>query len=51
MTSEQGPTKGGIVSDLYRGKPIESLTREEMIEALRTMARLYQEELEQDYEW
>lgn len=30
----------------YCGKPIESMTREELIDALKTMSRLYKDQLQ-----
>lgn len=35
------------MTDLWRGRPVESLTREELIEALRTMAKLYRAVLDE----
>ncbi len=37
--------KEGTMSDTYRGKPIEELTREELVEALREMGKLYHDTL------
>lgn len=43
---EQAGKKKEAASSLYMGRPVESLTREELIEALERVGRLHQQTLD-----